>query len=71
MELNPKPEHVGTEIIMDGKVMGDNLKRKGLNDDWLGKELKKQGYKNAKEIFLGVCYYDNQLTLFPYNNQTK
>lgn len=63
MELNPKPEHIGTEIIMD-----DNLKRKGLNDDWLQKELKKQGYKNAKEIFLGVCYDENLLTLLPTKN---
>ena len=71
MELNPKPEHIGTEIIMDGRVMDDNLKRKGLNDDWLQKELKKQGYKNAKEIFLGVCYNENQLTLFPMKDGCK
>lgn len=68
MELNPKPEHIGTELIMDGRIMVDNLKRKGLSDDWLMKELKKQGYKNAKEIFLGICYDDNQLTLFPIKN---
>ena len=68
MELNPKPEHIGTEIIMDGRGMEDNLKRKGLNDDWLQKELKKQGYKSAKEIFLGICYDENQLTLFPKKN---
>ncbi len=68
MELNPKPEHIGTEIIMDGRVMDDNLKRKGLNDDWLQKELKKQGYKSTKEIFLGVCYDENRLTLFPTTN---
>ena len=67
MGLNPKPEHIGTEIIMDGRVMGDNLKRKGLNDDWLRKELKKRGYKSAKEIFLGICYDENQLTLFCYS----
>lgn len=71
MELNPKPEHIGTEIIMDGRVMGDNLKRKGLNDDWLQKELKKQGYKSAKEIFLGICYDENQLTLFPMKDGCK
>lgn len=68
MKLNPKPEHIGAEFIMDGRIMGDNLKRKGLSDDWLMKELKKQGYKNAKEIFLGICYDDNQLTLFPIKN---
>ena len=67
MELSPKPEHIGTEIIMDGRVMDVNLKRKGLDDDWLQKELKKQGYKSAKEIFLGICYDENQLTLFCYS----
>lgn len=71
MELNPKPEHIGTEIIMDGRVMGDNLKRKGLNDDWLQKELKKQGYKSTKEIFLGICYDEDQLTLFPMKDGCK
>ena len=67
MGLSPKPEHIGTEIIMDGRVMDVNLKRKGLDDDWLQKELKKQGYKSAKEIFLGICYDENQLTLFCYS----
>ena len=71
MELSPKPEHIGTEIIMDGRVMDDNLKRKGLNDDWLQKELKKQGYRTAKEIFLGICYDENQLTLFPMKDGCK
>ena len=71
MELNPKPEHTGTEIIMDGRVMDDNLKRKGLNDDWLQKELKKQGYKSTKEIFLGICYDENQLALFPMKDGCK
>lgn len=65
IKLSPKPENIGTEIIMDGRIMGDNLKRKGLNEEWLKKELKKQGYKHAKEIFLGICYGENQLTLFP------
>ena len=69
MELQPKPEHIGTELIMDGRIIGGNLKRTGLSEDWLLKELKKQGYKSAKEIFLGVCYDGNQLTLFPMKSK--
>lgn len=65
MELSPEPEHIGTEVIMDGRVIGNNLKRKGLNETWLQKELKEQGYKNAKEIFLGICGDENKLTLYP------
>lgn len=30
MELNPKPGHIGTEIIMDGNIE-NNLILKGLN----------------------------------------
>lgn len=64
MKLNPKPEHIGTEVIMDGRIIGGNLKRKGLNEEWLKKELDKQGYKKAAEIFLGICR-ENELTLYP------
>ena len=69
--LKPKAAHVGTEIIMDGRIIEDNLRRKGLGDEWLTKELKQQGYKSAKEIFLGICYDGNQLTLFPMKNRGK
>ena len=50
---------------MDGRVMGDNLRRMGLNDKWLAKQLAAQGYSSPKEIFLGVCDRNHQLTLFP------
>ena len=65
ISLSPKPEHIGTEVIMDGRIIGDNLKRKGLDEIWLKKELKQQGYKTAEEIFLGICGADNELTLYP------
>lgn len=68
MKLKPQPQHIGTEIIMDGRIMNENLKRKGLNDEWLKKEMEKQGYKHTKEIFLGICYDNNELTLFPMKN---
>lgn len=68
MKLEPKPGHIGTEIIMDGKILDENLKRKGLNIEWLKKEMEKQGYKHAKDIFLGICYDNNELSLFPKKN---
>ncbi len=49
---------------MDGRIIGDNLKRKGLNEAWLQKELDEQGYK-AKEVFLGICSEENDLTVYP------
>lgn len=64
MNLVPEAEKIRTEVIMDGRVMGENLKRMGLDENWLKKELKVQGYKNPKEIFLGICDSNNQLTVF-------
>lgn len=64
LNLEPEPAHINTEIIMDGRIMKENLKRMGTDEIWLQKELKKQGYKNAKEIFLGVCDNNLKVTLF-------
>ena len=47
--------------------LDDSLKRLGLDLAWLDKQLKKQKYDNAKEIYLGLCDKNNKLTLFPVN----
>lgn len=64
MNLTPPKEYICTEIIMDGRILEENLKRKGLDMTWLQKQLEAQGYKNAKEVFLGVCDDNNKLSLF-------
>ena len=64
LKLNPKEDNINTEIIMDGRILEENLKRMGLDLTWLNKQLKSQGYRNAKEIYLGLCDKDNQLSLF-------
>ncbi len=60
-----KDEHIFTEVIMDGRILEGNLKEMGLDLTWLDKQLANAGYKSAKEVFLGVCNKENQLTLFP------
>ncbi len=65
MQLKPKPAHINTEVIMDGRIMEENLKRMGLDAAWLEKQLKAQGYHQAKEIFLGLCDNEKKLSLFP------
>lgn len=64
MNLSPEPDFMRTEIIMDGKVLTENLHRMGLNSKWLQKQLEEQGYHDAKEIFLGLLDKNNQLALF-------
>ncbi len=64
MNLSPQPEYISTEVIMDGRIIEDNLKRMGLDEKWLNNQIKKQGYKNAKEIFLGICDRSKNLSLY-------
>lgn len=64
VKLTPQPEYISAEVIMDGRVLDENLKRMGVDIKWLENQIKKQGFKNVKEIFLGVCDRNKQLQLY-------
>lgn len=66
-KIELKPEFFFTEVIMDGRILDENLKRRGLDRVWLNRNLKEQGYKSEKEIYLGICDNENTLSLFPLN----
>ena len=64
MKLAPEQEKIFTEVIMDGRILEENLKRMGRNADWLRKQLRSQGIGGAGEVFLGLC--DPELNLSCY-----
>jgi uncharacterized membrane protein YcaP (DUF421 family) len=64
MQITPPPEHISTEVIMDGRILEENLKRRGLDKTWLDRQMKAQGVRRANEIFLGMCDQNNQLTIY-------
>ncbi len=51
MGLKPKEPGLATWIISDGRLMSENLKRRGLNDEWLAKQLAQNHVKHVKEVF--------------------
>ena len=66
LRIATKVASIGVEVIMDGRVMGENLTRMGRDRNWLDKQLKAHGYKSAKEIFLAVYRpEEDTLTLYP------
>lgn len=64
LNLAPQQEYICVEVIMDGRILGENLSRMGLNEKWLQKQIEAQGYHDAKEIFLGICDDNHKLTIF-------
>lgn len=55
MNLAPSQDMIFTEIIMDGRILDDNLKRMGLNTKWLENQLKQNHIRSADDIFLALC----------------
>ena len=64
VNVAPEQEYLNTEIIMDGRILHENLKRMGVDLAWLKKRLKEEGYNSEREIFLGLCDSNKQLYLF-------
>ena len=57
---------IGIEVIMDGRILEENLTRLGFNKEWLIKKLSEKGYTGANEIFLGIYLQDkDNLLLYP------
>ena len=64
LNLTPEQEHLCVEIIMDGRVLGENLRRMGLDTVWLDRELQRQGIKRVTDVFLAVCDDQHQLACY-------
>jgi len=64
INITPEEEYINTELIMDGRILDENLKRRGLDTVWLKKQIRDQGYKSEKEIFLAICDKNNKLYIF-------
>lgn len=54
INLTVKEEHIAAELIMDGRIMGENLSRLGRDVRWLRARLSALGFKSEKEVFLAV-----------------
>ena len=64
--ISVKATHIGVEVIMDGRVMGENLLRVGRDENWLKKQIREQGYREPREILLGIYRPEEErLTLYP------
>ncbi len=64
ISMVPSAEGIDTELIMDGRILGENLKRAGLDEIWLKKQLSQQGIGSPKDVFLAQCDTNHHLTIY-------
>lgn len=63
--LDVGKNRVGIEFIADGRVLGRNLKRAGIDEKWLKNELKKQGFSSEIGIMLAIFHpEDGSLSIY-------
>ncbi len=60
LNLNPEQSMPMASIILDGKIMSNNLKTTGKNEQWLDKQLKSQGIKDISEVFLATYDFSKE-----------
>ncbi len=52
MDLSVRDPGLPLVLISDGRLISANLKRYGLSENWLDKQLKKHGVSDIKDVFL-------------------
>lgn len=62
--IMPKKDGVLANVIIDGKIMYENLKNAGFDETWLKKELKAIKAADIENIILAVCDSQGKLTAF-------
>ncbi|NUF26840.1 DUF421 domain-containing protein [Gilliamella sp. ESL0254] len=53
-------------IIENGAISQDNLKQLNKDEDWVKREITKQGYEKIEDIFCAE-WFDNKLIIYPYD----
>ena len=66
--IEPNEDGVATNLILDGKIMEDNLKELELDKLWLNETLQKQGITKMDNIFLATYTVDGNLCVYLTNN---
>ena len=66
LKITAKATHIGAELIMDGRIMGENLLRIGRDADWLKEKIEAEGYADARAVFLAVYRpEEDRMTIYP------
>ncbi|MBE3588147.1 MAG: DUF421 domain-containing protein [Thermoanaerobacteraceae bacterium] len=61
MQVPTRYQGIPSELIVDGVVIQQNLKQNNLTEDWLYRELEKQGIKSVKDVMYASLDSDGHL----------
>lgn len=68
LSLDTQPTSAWYDLILDGRLMSDNLKAAGRDETWLSKQLHQAGIGQRGEVFYAAC--DKQGRFFACRGST-
>lgn len=71
MNLTPQQDYMVANVILDGKVMEENLRHTGNDERWLHNQIKGQGADCIEDVLLATCDASGQVAVFLKNNRKK
>lgn len=71
MQLSPQQDYMVANVILDGKIMRENLKHTGNDEKWLHNQIKGQGAKSVEDVLLATCDMSNQVTVYLKSNNKE
>ena len=71
LKLKMQPEYLVANVIMDGKIMKENLKNIGKDEGWLMETLETHHYPELEKIFLATCNRTGELSVYQKIEEEK
>jgi len=71
MKLKPEKQGLVANVIIDSKIMYNNLQNMKKDIEWLENELKIKGYKTLNNILLATLDINDKLVIYEKNNHDK
>ena len=66
--MAPSPATINVNLILDGRILHENLKNSGHDEMWLQKQLVSQGFEKPEQIFLATLDNQNHLSFYENND---
>lgn len=73
MKVKVKQDSLVANVLIDGKIMLNNLKNMGKDEKWLNHELCVQGYKTYEDILLATLDSNDKVVIYKkdFNKRIK
>lgn len=71
MQITPEQDYMVANVILDGKVMEENLKHMGKDEKWLHSQITARGAKQVEDVLLATCDRSDKVTVYLKKNKKE